>query len=235
MTLNETLHDLQVRKSLAIANGDYSDSRFDILTSDTERKEIMNKTAAFIGRIVAERPDVLLYLDKSARPLCWLVDAVLKKANPGIKPRSANINVGQEKIGDFDWIRKRRYKPQHWDMIDQLRKAYQDPAGGDSTIFTGNRVWIVDDFSVTGGSLRMAERLVARMTERDGSAAKVATHVLLDDRPTPPIWHNTTGVLGIVDSPDNPFTTIAAPGSLTDQFVREIGYMADQMRVIHSS
>jgi hypothetical protein len=168
----------------------------------------------------------LLYLDKSARPLSWLIDDVLSQLHPDIQPHTAYINIGQEKTDDFGWINKRRYKSQHHEWIDRLRAMYQDSSRPGETIFAGSTVWVVDEFTISGSSLFMAERLVKEMTAKDGAPATISTHSLLEHRP---VWYDTTGLLGIIDSPDNPFATVPDPSDLSEQFVREIGYLANQM------
>lgn len=222
--LEQTREYIERAKIAAMQLDNCSDERFVVLCEDSRRAEIRDNTKQFIGRVAASQPDVLLYLDKSTRPYSWLIRRVLGAVEPDYQPQTRYINIGMEKVDDFGWLGKKKYKkPSQLAVVDELRHTYRDPKSPNMTVFAGKDVLIVDDFIVSGQSLDFAQRLVLSMTERDGLEAAVSTHYISS---TVSPWHATTGMIGVEDSPRNPFLVVPGPGNFTHQLRAEMDYLA---------
>jgi hypothetical protein len=130
-------------------------------SSEQLRTRYLRYTGELIKKIVDEDIDTVVYLDKSARPVQWLVSAMWDHYMPD-KPRPnerfVNIDrddwrpaLGSPTYGD--------YRPEELDISakQELRDIFADPDNPDRTQFDGKRILIVDEVQVSGDTLRIAE------------------------------------------------------------------------------
>jgi len=177
------------------------DPRYIILSNEIKRQQLIAEVAAFIGAAAFMQPDVLMYLDKSARPICWIVNKVWKTRFPNKpKPETKFINFGKERTIVSDLVsehglEKVEYLDEpHVDAaVQQLREDYGKRNGG--TYLDGKRIWLVDEFSYTGSSL-IAARILLTQAIGDELPKPIFTHTVLSREP---VWYTNKWMTGVQD------------------------------------
>lgn len=147
-----------------------------ILNDPDLRERYVYNTERLIARIIAHESDEVVFLDKSARPVAWMVRSLWPLLGiddngqhlPQPNMRFVNIDreqwqsiVGRSEDKDVG-IDLNRIHP---DTIDDLRGLFAKEnieAGTHTdeeadTLFDGKHVVIVDEVSASGDTLRMAE------------------------------------------------------------------------------
>lgn len=108
-----------------------------------------------IGVIREQKPDILVFLDKSARPFSWLLRDMWVKLFPSEPlPQIKYLNVGEEK----------QHRPQE-------ANQYSLP--------DNQNILVIDDISSSGGSMVVAEQLVKQTSK--GSSVQ-STAIMLEDK-----------------------------------------------------
>lgn len=153
---------------------------YSTLSTPDLRVEYLNYTDALISRMANQKTEVAVFLDKSARPVAWMVHALWDQLAPrdenGVimdEPEYKFLNIDREQWGaivgrtetgvlDFSSIPKER--------IDELRKVLaaknsqvneKDPYEGPS-VLTDKRVMVIDEVSSSGDTLKIAKGILKR-------------------------------------------------------------------------
>ncbi len=148
------------------------------------RAMYINRTEEVIDRVVRAKPDMILFLDKSARPVAWMMRefwSVFVPNEPMPEMKFVNIDSAE-------WTHRSPDDPRPTDeevdavvipeeAKDELRDIFTskttnpDPTevvesnqsevpSGENTYFDGRKVLIIDEISTTGTTLRFAERVI---------------------------------------------------------------------------
>jgi len=141
------------------------------------RRRIGADMLDFVMQVDREEYDSLVFLDKSARPAAWLFMDMYRRMFPHkTRPNVHFVNIGQEKIRELDSLAptlstrvEDLLREDKLMMADRLRRIFsvgigeRDSRGerilSDSTYFDDKSVCIVDEFSVSGTSLIVAQYL----------------------------------------------------------------------------
>ncbi len=153
--------------------------QYEILYSPAIRAEYLRLTDQLIAKMVEQKTDVGLFLDKSARPVAWMVKElwpILAPIDPETNeqyklPDIKFVNIDRETMGtilgrsedklggiDIDLLPSER--------VEELQDVFAPVVGiseaGDTSVFTGKKVMIVDELRQSGDTLVMAEKIVER-------------------------------------------------------------------------
>ncbi len=157
------------------------------LSGEEVREWYVHLTDELIQRMEGDelhpKPDYVIFLDKSARPVAWLVKELwpILAREPGTEfdedqipamPQMKFLNIDREQwqatVGDYqsEGIDVSKI-PQH--MVDDLRAIFatklvdEDSNANDtSTIFDGKNILVVDEVGVTGATLSIARGVIKR-------------------------------------------------------------------------
>lgn len=131
----------------------------------------------------AEKPDTVIWLDKSARPVSWFVDGLWEQFGNGDKPTYEFLNIDRVnwfvKQGHKQIDAERRLGPNDFDIdivpkeeISRLRaiftegdldeKNWQDQVWQLPTRLDGKNILIIDEVKNRGGTLSIATQLLKR-------------------------------------------------------------------------
>lgn len=140
-------------------------------------------TDALIHSILTNRPDTVIFLDKSARPVAWLVNAfwslcALTEPDGGApippRPRFCFLNIDRRQWRDvMDPIGTGGYSVEHVPepAIAGLRRAFlhrdcadlpDDAVYDHEPPLLGSRLFVVDEVKVSGNTLSIAAALIGR-------------------------------------------------------------------------
>lgn len=163
--------------------------RYEILSNPYERMDYVQRTDVLIAKLdgTVGRPDFVIYLDKSARPVSWLVRELWERlaahdgsGAPRPRPQSLFVNIDGQLI-DRD-TKKPRGTPESIADLRALFSIEAPPEGlavmAAPSYLDGKRVLIVDEIRVSGTTLRKArEYLSAAFPD-----ATFTTHAWMDER-----------------------------------------------------
>ncbi len=163
---------------------------FEILNDPEGRAELLSRMDQFIEDVRQHRPDVIVFLDKSARPLAWLfrerfTNSFPKETVPDIR----FINIGRESrtkrmIKEKPWDApdlkteprgdlSEKISQHQWIALTDIPKQWKEHADKDferinevqrifGDQFSGKKMLFVDEISVSGKSLATAAALFAK-------------------------------------------------------------------------
>jgi hypoxanthine phosphoribosyltransferase len=153
---------------------------YQILNTPELRTKYLTLTDDLICKMAEQQTEVAVYLDKSARPVAWMVHAFWDQLAPQnedgstpSEPKIKFLNIDREQWSavtgrteddnlDVKAIPRQR--------IDELRKVLavkgvhideNKPHNGPSEL-DGKRVMVIDEVSVSGDTLRLAEGVLRR-------------------------------------------------------------------------
>lgn len=150
------------------------------------RYKYVGNTERLIDRVISEKIDTVIFLDKSARPVAWLMRSLWptlgikdfdQDGQPIMapKPDMKFVNIDREQWAPSMGRSEGKdggitLKNVHKDTIDSLTglfaKKIMDAdeyvSADDETMFDGKNILIVDEVSSTGDTLHMAEALFGR-------------------------------------------------------------------------
>ena len=144
-----------------------------ILGGQSIRAKYLHLTDRLIWTTTNGGFDRVLFLDKSARPVCWLMREAWAALSPdfdrpgssGRLPRCTFLNIDRlqwrelldpEGVGRFDASRLPSAP------LDGLNRCFRPRAASPQTWLDRERVLIVDEVRVSGDTALIAERLLAR-------------------------------------------------------------------------
>lgn len=155
-------------------------SEYRILNSPELRIKYLHLTDELINKMVREQTEVAVFLDKSARPVGWLMHALWDQlaphdaeGNTPPEPQIKFLNIDREQWGAItgrteDGMLNVNGIPQ--ERIDELRHVFaptdkhidEASAPNEHSMFAGKRVMLVDEVSVSGDTLRMSKKIFER-------------------------------------------------------------------------
>lgn len=170
------------------------------------RTRYLRYTGGLIKNIAENNYDYVVYLDKSARPVQWLVSEFWDHFAPGKPaPQSKFINIDRE-----DWrpsLGSPEYGDYHPDDLDisaihELRDIFEDPSNSERAMFDGKKILIVDEVKVSGDTLKIAEDMFQRTfpsAEISGEWWMIPSTPLDNGSVDVPVWYrkDTTAGRGI--------------------------------------
>lgn len=176
------------------------DPRYIIFSNEEKRRIFTTEIAIFVGGVALVQPDVLLYLDKSARPISWVVNSVMKARFPDKKrPETKYLHFGRENqdialnIAYDDG--SRREKPISnralQIAIEDINEIYRKRGGG--TYLDNKRVWVIDEISSSGLSLGAAKILLDEAFGDRMAEPVLAKSVLSWE----PAWYHNNWMIGV--------------------------------------
>jgi hypoxanthine phosphoribosyltransferase len=139
-----------------------------------KQKEILKeRVAEIIREVIDTNAKLIVFLDRSARPIAWMIRAAWDQLAQGKElPNMRFVNIGREKIerlkaeelkgldDDEFWERiTRKFWEQtsHKEYIEKMKKGLAGVFHStDSASGARESIMIVDDYSETGHSLRLA-------------------------------------------------------------------------------
>lgn len=196
--------------------------QYEILYFPEMRVEYLRLTDELVAKLVEQETDVAIFLDKSARPVAWLVKelwSILAPLNPKtgeqfILPKIKFLNIDREQWGAIlgrsedkeGGISVDRMPPER---LEELRQIYAPVKGvgkeTDRSLLTGKRVMVVDELRQSGDTLEMAEKIL-RKAFPDAAEIRgnywMPGRVIADPRSGArvgkggPIWYSDTEVTG---------------------------------------
>jgi hypothetical protein len=151
---------------------------YEILNSPELRAEYITLTDGLISRLAEQGTDIAIFLDKSARPVAWLVNELWetlapKDQNGQILPKPAIkfLNIDREQWGPY--VGRSEDKTGRIDIgripeedIEDLRRVMAPVAGynrpEDESLLTGKNVMVIDEVRMSGDTLHMSEAILQR-------------------------------------------------------------------------
>lgn len=151
--------------------------RYEILRMDGEdyeemRNEIGDEMYQFIRQIHDNPPDIMVFLDKSARPAYWFFDSLWEEVYPEEEhPEVKFINIGTEKQSNHDQAFERLFDREAYKagiranetQVEKVREHFRvKNSPSDSPRYhlsVDDTIMIVDEYSSTGETLDKAQAL----------------------------------------------------------------------------
>lgn len=158
------------------------------IISPAEQLMLFDDTSKWLKVMEEEKPDMLYFLDKSARPLFWLLRDVYP--NDSKLPEVRFLNIGEEKEDGFELVIEHSSFPE----LQASKK------------FHPKKVMIVDEKSHSGESLEKASRVVRKLYGLEGD--QITTYSVLSAYPR---WIRKAEMIGVTDPPDTQFNLLSQP------------------------
>lgn len=155
-------------------------SEYKILNNSELRVKYLHLTDELINKMITQRTDVAVFLDKSARPVAWLMHALWDQ----LAPHDENGNIPPEPTIKFLNIDREQWgavtgrtedgminvNDIHQDRINELRHVFaptdkrveEASTPDEHSLFAGKRVMLIDEVSVSGDTLRMSHKIFER-------------------------------------------------------------------------
>ncbi len=135
--------------------------------SDAEmRAEYVGLTFELIEQIIEGDYDTVLFLDKSGRPVEWLVNELWTVFTDKEKPEFKFINIDANRLLGYHHEAPRptsdeiaNYLPSPQD-IKELRQTYQKGENKDTSYLDEKNILIVDEIKVSGATSKITHRLL---------------------------------------------------------------------------
>jgi|GEM_PF-6842253 len=165
--------------------------------SEYSQEQLARRIVDLTEEVADQRPDTLVFLDKSARPVSWGLRAAWPLLFPEqALPQIKFVNVGQEKWSLEDSPAPVNSAPRLPDLT-HLRRHFSKPQSAygqnrASTILAGETVWLIDDFRFTRNTLNIALAYF-----RETYPETVFDWRTLQCWPTP--WYGKEALLGVTD------------------------------------
>ena len=192
---------------------------YEILRNPELRAEYITLTDDLVRKLVEKKIDVAIYLDKSARPVAWLVnelwDVLAPRGEDGEipkRPKTKFLNIDREQWGavigrpeDKGGMNIDRLPA---DRLWELRALYEPIKGENKqyaqSLLTDKNVLIVDEVSVSGDTLTMSEAILKHAFHDAASiegtywmGGKVEATKTGERRNTKiPVWYSDTQITG---------------------------------------
>lgn len=145
----------------------------DYLDDDRLRAFYVMRTDRLIQEAESEEVDTMLYLDKSARPIQWMVREFWPIfAGDKPMPESKFVNIDASTLLGRSESEPRPDEQDIYDakipeeVIQELRTIFIDPSNRDVSMFDGKKVMVVDEVSVSGGTLSLAVKILSEAFPR---------------------------------------------------------------------
>lgn len=156
------------------------DRDYEVLNSPELRAKYLQLTDELICKMVENGTDVAIFLDKSARPVAWMVNKLWdqlapktdNEGNPVQKPEIKFLNIDREQWGAMlgrsedktGGINVDRLEPTR---AEELRDLYAPINGysnaSDESLLTGKNVMIIDEVRQSGDTLAMSEGIIKKV------------------------------------------------------------------------
>jgi hypothetical protein len=178
-----------------------NDFSYEILRNPYDRMHYVHLTDNLIERMDGSntsfpKPDYVVFLDKSARPVNWMVQSLWDT----LAAKDADGNTPDRPQSLFVNIDARRRKDESDNAMADLRSLFtiDEPLEGLSamdqeTLLDGKEVLVVDEISVSGDTLQYADELL----QRAYPSAHIRTFAWMDGAPKTaggpktnnPVWY----------------------------------------------
>jgi hypothetical protein len=150
------------------------DDDYHILLTPDLRAEYISLTDSLIQEMAGQQTDVAIFLDKSARPVAWMVSELWDQLGPRLSdgsslppPEIKFLNIDREQWGailgrsEDQGISIDLLPPER---VDELKAIFKPllPKDTTETMLTGKRVMLVDEIHISGDTLEMAHKILAR-------------------------------------------------------------------------
>lgn len=156
-----------------------ADFSYEILNSPEMRAEYVRLTDELIRRMIEQGTEVAIFLDKSARPVAWMVNELWEQlapphdplGQPYTRPEIKFLNIDREQWGAVigrseDSVGGISVDRIPGERIEELQSLYAPVAGHskqeDETLLTDKKVLVVDEVRMSGDTLSMAEKILQR-------------------------------------------------------------------------
>ena len=153
---------------------------------------------------------MLIYLDKSARPVSWLLNNAWNGLFPDIKkPETKYLNIGREKVLPIhpDVLADNLYQPNHplfnpsHKVAETVRQIYTKRGQKDETYLDGKNICVVDEFTATGASINSAAAVINTAFE-GRLTGPVAQETVFSEEPE---WYQNKWMVGVEDKDESSF------------------------------
>lgn len=191
-----------------------------ILKEPALRAEYITYTDALVRKLVENQTDTAIFLDKSARPVAWMVNEMWdilaprnKDGQIAKKPTVKFLNIDREQWGavlgrseDEGGYDARRLPSQRLDELRQLYAPIKNQSQpGEVSLLSGKNVMVVDEVRVSGDTLGMSHDIL-QLAFPDAASikgaywmdGKVTTDARSGGRKNTnlPVWYSDTRVTG---------------------------------------
>jgi hypothetical protein len=155
------------------------ETTYEILNSPEMRAEYITYTDGLISRLAESETDVAIFLDKSARPVAWLVKEFWNTMAPVNKqtgqimkmPEIKFLNIDREQWGPF--IGRSEDRTGRIDVsrifendINNLRNVLAPIQGysseDDISLLSNKKIAVIDEVRTSGDTLKMSEGILKR-------------------------------------------------------------------------
>ena len=219
----------QDESTLAVVDGGKpepaADVPYEILNTAEDRLHYLRLTDNLIREMVEDETEVAVFLDKSARPVAWMVHALWNQLAP-FKPDGTQyeepeikfLNIDREQWGDTvgrseDSMVNVSAIPE--EQINELRQVLSSESTDklqedtrpdpEKSYLTGKKVMVIDEVRVSGDTLHIADRILRRAFPEAAEIVPVAWmegQARIDPQSgqrrnvNNPIWYSKTKVAG---------------------------------------
>ncbi|MBA3757987.1 hypothetical protein H0X09_03975 [Candidatus Saccharibacteria bacterium] len=168
-----------IESSVTPENENKNENKYEVLTTPELRAEYLRLTDGLICQMVDKGTDVAIFLDKSARPVAWMVNELWDvlapsrdlSGEPLKKPEIKFLNIDREQWGailgrsedEVGGINVDNLPPKR---LEELRDLYAPIKGHsdkeDQSLLSGKNVMVVDEVRVSGDTAEMAHKILAK-------------------------------------------------------------------------
>jgi hypothetical protein len=148
---------------------------YEILDTPELRARYITYTDELIRTMTEDRIDTAIFLDKSARPVAWLVEELWdqlvpphdEQGRPYVRPEIKFLNIDREQWGAVVGRSEDQGVDVHkipTERIEELRGLFAPVKAKTQgrSLLEGKRVLIVDEVRVSGDTLAIAEQVIKR-------------------------------------------------------------------------
>jgi len=152
------------------------EEEYEILKTPELRANYVSLTDELVRVMVQDEIDVVIYLDKSARPLSWMVDELWdqlappadSEGKPYKKPQRKFLNIDREQWGAVlgrseereGRIDIRKLPPERAEELREVFAPVQDNNPEHESLFTNKKILVIDEVMASGDTLEMATGLL---------------------------------------------------------------------------
>ncbi|EKE15068.1 MAG: hypothetical protein ACD_12C00166G0002 [uncultured bacterium] len=176
-----------------------------------EKLMLLDDTARCLQKLEQEKPDMIYFLDKSARPLYWLLRLVYPKELNF--PQVRFLNIGTEKKGDFEFVLE-------YSSFPELKASER---------FSPQKIMVLDDVIHSGESVEKAAQIIKKKYHLNNN--QVIKYGMLSAFPS---WIRKSLSIGVADTKDTNLNPLSQP-TLEYEISQAEAQLIDRLKALHVS
>lgn len=194
---------------------------FEIIRNPEFRQVLRDRLESLKQFVEEHHPNTLVFLDKSARPLSWLLRELWKQSpQQQAHPEIRFVNIGTS--SSFFKSPNEKEMPQH---LEEIASRFRQTFG---TTFSNQDLIIIDDVKSTGRSLRLAQQsfLTAFPDARSVRSAALFQEQEVTEMP----WMRVEGANDVLEFDDAVFASALSQENVQKKFQELSGHVLERVK-----